>query len=322
MMRDMRCVEESKDKGVSRSLSPDPCLLIQGAAYMDIRSVLNCATLDLERYGSNTPRLDAEVLLFHCIKMSRLSLYAHPEKLMTEEDFQQFQGWVARRCAGEPVSYIIGQKEFWSLPFEVNPDVLIPRPETEILIEAILREYSVRDYEHLMILEIGTGSGAISVALASELKNAKIVATDISQKALSVAIKNAGNNSVENQISFRSGSLFEPVSEKFDIIVSNPPYIPEEKFESLPLGVRGFEPRLALAAGMGGTALHRQIVSEGVHYLKERGRIFLEIGDDQKDRIAGMLEELNLYEDIAFIPDYAGNTRAFTARRKGESLIG
>jgi release factor glutamine methyltransferase len=296
---------------------PDPCSLKHGAGYMDIRSVLSFAVLDMERQGSATPRLDAEVLLSHCIKTDRINLYAHPEKTLTEDEFHQFRNWVARRREGEPVAYIIGQKEFWSLPFEVTNEVLIPRPETEILIEAILREYSAGDCRHLVILEIGTGSGAISVALASELRNARIVATDISQGALRVAIKNARENGVESRISFRRGSLFEPVSEKFDIIVSNPPYISEEEFESLPPGVRDFEPRSALVAGMDATALHRDIMTQGSFYLKERGRLFLEIGAGQKGRIMEILEDLKLYDDIAFIPDYAGVERAFTVRRKG-----
>jgi release factor glutamine methyltransferase len=288
---------------------------------MDVRTILSDATLELEGQGSATPRLDAEVLLSYCIKTDRLSLYAHSEKILTEKDLQKFQGWIVRRREGEPVAYIIGRKEFWSLPFEVNNQVLIPRPETELLVEAILGAYSDRDCNHLMILEIGTGSGAISVALASELKHSQIVATDISREALSVAVRNARKNGVERQIAFRWGSLFEPVSEKFDIIVSNPPYISEEAFQSLPLGVRGYEPKLALLAGMDGTAFHRDIMMQGAFYLRKAGKLFIEIGADQKDRIVEILEESNLYDDVAFIRDYAGVERAFTARRKG-NLIG
>lgn len=287
---------------------------------MDIQSVLSRAAFDLEHHGSASPRLDAEVLLSHFIKTDRINLYAHPEKTLTEEELCQFNSLIARRRAGEPVAYIVGRKEFWSLPFFVSREVLIPRPETEILVEAILREYSSGDCKHLVILEIGTGSGAISVALASELKNARIVATDSSRAALRIAIKNARGNRVEPQISFRWGSLFEPVSEKFDIIVSNPPYISEDEFESLPQGVREFEPRSALVAGTEGTALHRDIITQGAFYLKERGRLFLEMGAGQKGRIVEMLEGLNLYDDIVFILDYSGVERVFTARRK-EGII-
>jgi release factor glutamine methyltransferase len=283
---------------------------------MDIRSVLSSAAFDLENHGSASPKLDAEVLLSHFIKTDRVNLYAHPERTLTEEELYRFGELIARRCTGEPVAYIVERKEFWSLPFFVNRDVLIPRPETEMLVEVILREYSSRDCRHLEILEIGTGSGAISVALASEFKDARIVATDSSQAALRIAAKNARENGVEFQISFRWGSLFEPVSEKFDIIVSNPPYISEDEFESLPMGVRDFEPRSALVAGMEGTALHRDIIQKGHFYLKERGRLFLEMGAGQKSRVAETLQGLNLYNDITFIQDYAGVERVLTARRK------
>jgi len=289
---------------------------------MDVRSALTCATHDLEGHGFATPRLDAEVLLSHCLKTDRLSLYAHPEKTLTDKDLRIFQSWIARRREREPVAYITGRKEFWSLPFEVNDQVLIPRPETEILVEAILRTYSNRDGASLVILDIGTGSGAISIALATELKRSHIVATDISQGALSVATRNARKNGVHRQISFRWGSLFEPVSEKFDIIVSNPPYISEEAFEHLPRGVRAFEPRLALLAGVEGTSFHRKIITQGFFYLKEGGRLFMETGADQKEGIVKILEASNGYDDISFIRDYAGFERAFTARKKGESTIG
>jgi release factor glutamine methyltransferase len=289
---------------------------------MDIRSVLYDATQDLEQLGFATPRLDAEVLLSRCMKTDRLRLYAHPEETLKEEELQRFRNWVERRRGGEPVAYIIGQKEFWSLPFKVNNHVLIPRPETEMLVEAIIRTYSRGDFIQFSILEIGTGSGAVSVALASELNNVRIVATDISGEALSVAVDNARENGVQRQISFRWGSLFEPVSEKFDIIVSNPPYISEEAFEHLPPGVREFEPRVALLAGTDGTAFHREIITQGAPYLKEGGRLFIEMGEGQKNRVIEILKESNLYDDIIFIRDYAGTERAFSARRKEDIIRG
>ena len=289
---------------------------------MDVRTTLNDATLALEHHGSPTARLDAEVLLLHCLKTDRLWLYTHQEAMLAEKDLYAFQGWVTRRCAGEPVAYIIGQKEFWSLLFEVNKDVLIPRPETELLVEAIVDAYSSDCGRPLNILEIGTGSGAISVALASELKNAHIVATDISQGALRVAIRNARSNGVDDRISFVWGSLFEPVCGKFDVIASNPPYIGEDEFELLPLGVRGFEPRIALAAGMEGTQFHRDIIMVGAFFLKQEGRIFLEIGAKQASVITDIMNKSDYYEEIAVISDYAGVERLVTARRKGEGIDG
>jgi release factor glutamine methyltransferase len=293
-----------------------------GEGQKDIRNVLSDATLALEHKGFATPRLDAEVLLSHCIKLDRLHLYAYPDKILSKKTLHRFQGLVTRRRRGEPVAYIIGQKEFWSLPFDVNGQVLIPRPETEILVEAILKTYSPRDCNPLMILEIGTGSGAISVALASELKNAQIVATDVSREALSVALENARENDVHHQISFRWGSLFDPVSEKFDIIVSNPPYISEEVLESLSPGVREFEPKLALLAGKDGTAFHREIIMQGAFYLKEKGMLFIEMGADQKNRVIEIFKESTLFDDVTFIRDYAGAERAFTARKKGDMVSG
>ena len=289
---------------------------------MDIRSVLGCATLDLERQGFSTPKLDAEVLLSHCLRKDRSFFYAHPETQLTEEEIQRFQESISRRLGGEPIAYIVGQKEFWSLPFEVNNHVLIPRPETELLIETILRIYAAKDSGNLMILEIGTGSGVISVALASELKNAHIVATDISFEALSVAARNARKNGVEHRISFLRGSLFETVSEKFDIIVTNPPYVPEGEFNLLPWGIRGFEPKLALIAGMEGIAFHKDIIRQGAYYLRERGRLFVEMGADQKERIIELFKESFLYEDVAFIRDYVGLDRVFTAKRRKEIING
>jgi len=285
---------------------------------MDIRSILNLTAIDLERRGLSTPWLDAEVLLFHYLKTDRLGLYRHPERLLTDEEVSGFQSWLARRQQGEPVAYIIGQKEFWSLVFEVNNHVLVPRPETEVLVEEVLRVWSDLGYKNLSILDIGTGSGAIGIALASELKEARIWATDISQEAIEVAMRNARNNDVDSRISFRWGNLFEPVlAEKFDCIVSNPPYISEDEFPYLPIVVRGFEPELALVAGREGTLFHKVIIREGVSYLKEGGWLFMEIGAGQRGRVEDIFKGCGLYDDIGFRVDYAGIERVAMARKRG-----
>jgi release factor glutamine methyltransferase len=282
---------------------------------MDILNVLNKAIFILESNGFKSPRLDAEVLLSSCLKKERTSLYTHPEQSLTEKEHEEFQQWVERRKHGEPVAYIVGEKEFWSLLFQVNNHVLVPRPETEILVEEVLKVCSGITERNFRILEIGTGCGAISVALASELKSAQIVATDISQEALAVALENAKNNNVEQRISFLPGNLFQPVSGKFDIIVSNPPYISQEEYDKLPFEVRGFEPKSALLAGDDGTVLHRAIMEGGKYYLHNGGWLFMEIGAGQKYRIENMLKESNLYDNIAFRFDYAGVERVSKARR-------
>lgn len=282
---------------------------------MNILNVLKEAVTALESCGLTNTRLDAEVLLSSFLKKDRTSLFTHPEQSLTEKELEEFRQLVERRKRGEPVAYIVGKKEFWSLAFEVNRHVLVPRPETEILVEEVLKVCRGERRDNPSILEIGTGSGAISVALASELKNAKIVATDSSQEAVAVASKNAENNGVANGISFLVGDLFKLVSGKFDIIVSNPPYISQEEYDRLPLEVRGFEPESALLAGTEGTEFHREIIQRGASFLKGGGWLLMEIGSGQKDRVENMLNESHLYDNIAFRDDYAGIARVALARR-------
>jgi len=282
---------------------------------MNILNALTEAIHVLKSSGCATPRLDAEVLLSACLKMDRTRFHIDREQSVTEKDYQEFRRCIERRRRGEPVAYIVGKKEFWSLLFEVNKHVLIPRPETEILVEEVLKVCSSPKTRELRILEIGTGSGAISVSLAHELQNAKIVATDNSQEAINVASRNAQINNVANQISFLSGNLFDPVSGKFDIIVSNPPYISKEEYDRLPSGVRDFEPEVALLSGADGTAFHKEIIKAGAIYLKQGGWSFLEIGAGQKEMVEFMLNESGLYDNIAFRDDYAGIKRVANARR-------
>jgi len=282
---------------------------------MNILNTLNEAIHVLASCGCASPGLDAEVLLSACLKKDRTHFHIDREQSLTENELQEFRRCIERRRSGEPVAYIVGRKEFWSLPFEVNKHVLVPRPETEILVEEVLKVCSGLKTGNLRILEIGTGCGAISVSLAYELKNAQIIATDISQEAIKVASKNAQINDVANQISFLSGNLFEPVSGKFDIIVSNPPYISKEEYDCLPSGVRDFEPELALLSGADGTSFHKKIIKAGGIYLKPGGWSFMEIGAGQKEMVEYMLNESNLYDSIAFRDDYAGIERVFVARR-------
>ncbi len=293
-------------------------MFVDGLNVISDMNILNAITEAihfLKSCGCATPRLDAEVLLSACLKKDRTCFHIDREKSLTENELEEFQRCIERRRVGEPVAYIVGKKEFWSLPFEVNKHVLIPRPETEIIVEEVLKVCSSLKTRELRILEIGTGSGAISVSLAHELKNAQIIATDISQDAINVASRNAQINNVASQISFLSGNLFEPVSGKFDIIVSNPPYISREEYGCLPSGVRDFEPETALLAGADGTLFHREIIKAAGIYLKAGGWTFMEIGAGQKEMVEFMLNEYGLYDNIAFRNDYAGIERVAIARR-------
>jgi len=282
----------------------------------DIRTILHRTTRDLTAGGSPSPRLDAEVLLMRFLKMDRLQLCLQPERELSQEEAAGFSRWVVRRSLGEPVAYILGEKEFWSLRFEVGREVLIPRPETECLVEEVLRFYRPPG-EGLRVLDIGTGSGAIGVVLARELPAARVVATDISPEALAVASRNAMAHGVAGCMEFIQGDLLAAVDGDFDIICSNPPYIPEEVYGLLPAGIRNFEPPGALIAGPDGLDFHRRIIREGLHRLKTGGRIFLEIGEGQQGPVAALFREAG-YDDISFRKDYGGIDRVASANRKSE----
>lgn len=283
---------------------------------MNIRTALLSSIHELQSHGFPTPNLDAEILLSYCLSVDRSYLWAHTEKMLPDDVLRYYELLIQKRLANEPIAYIVGRKEFWSLPFTVNKHVLIPRPETELLVEAVLSTLKASKSSEPSILEIGTGSGVISVALASELENVRIVATDICQDALLVAVKNADDNGVSQKISFCQGNLFENVSEEFDIIVSNPPYIPEGEFEDLPAGVRFFEPKLALVAGVAGTEYHRELIMKGADFLKEGGSLFMEIGANQKNQIIDIFGQSNFYDNIRFLMDYNGKDRVCSGRRR------
>jgi len=281
---------------------------------MNILRVLDEATRVLKRRVGVAARLDAEVLLSHCVHTDRVHLYARSERVLTVPEREEFASCVRRRLRGEPVAYIVGEKEFWSLLFEVNHHVLIPRPETEILVEEVLKIcHSIGNSPK--ILEIGTGCGAISVSLAHELRRARIVATDISREAISVAMSNAKRHGVEHQISFHEGSLFQPVSGFFDVIVSNPPYISEAEFARLPRDVHEFEPETALLAGADGHLFHREIARLGASHLEGGGWLLMEIGSGQRDQVQHILGESGFYDSVTFRTDYAGLVRVSIARR-------
>jgi release factor glutamine methyltransferase len=269
--------------------------------------------------GLASPRLDAEVLLAHVLTVDRSYLYRNPETPIGREAASVFHSLATRRLRGEPVAYLLGVKEFWSLAFEVNGQVLIPRPDTECLVEEVLEVCKVAADANLRILDLGTGSGAIGVSLAWELPQAHVVATDLSSGAVDVARRNAKRHGVEQRMTFLTGHLFAPLSGKFDIIVSNPPYISAAAFETLAVDVRGYEPASALLAGPDGTLFHEQIIAGCGEFLNEGGWLLLEIGSDQRRRVGAMLAAVNLFEDIWFRRDNAGRDRVAAARRKQAS---
>jgi len=281
-----------------------------------IAEILREASFALEAAGSPTPRLDAEVLLSYCLKADRLRFFTHPELVLDSEATEDYAKKIGRRKKGEPVSYIVGVKEFWSLPFQVGPSVLIPRPETEVLVEEALAVMTEACEAGWRILEIGTGSGAVAVALASERTDIHVTATDLSGDALAVAKNNAERNGVEGRVLFLQGDLFEPVKGRYDMIVSNPPYISCRDFELLPPGIRDYEPSGALLAGPEGIEFHRELIFKGASFLRRGGRLLMEMGEEQGQKIRKCFETQGDYEEIGIRSDYGGAERVIKARRK------
>jgi release factor glutamine methyltransferase len=282
---------------------------------MNLRDTLNDAILAFTNAGLPGPHLDAEILLAHCLKKERLFLFTHPSHELTDQEVETYRQLVDRRLSREPVAYILGVKEFWSLPLHVDNRVLIPRPETEILVEEALKLVVVGDHVPARILDVGVGSGAISIALASELKNVHIVAADISQGAIAVALSNTRRLCLEDRISFVVGDMVNPFSGIWDMIVSNPPYIAAADFDLLPTDVRGFEPRSALLGGPTGLSFHHKLVTEGGAQLRRGGWLLMEIGAGQKRQIEGLIRMSGLYDEICFRADYNGIDRVAAARR-------
>jgi len=283
---------------------------------MTAREILNEATHNFEGEGIPSARLDAEVLLSFFLGQDRLEFLKNPEMQISKSQLADFKRFVARRLQWEPVAYITGRKEFWSFTLEVNQDVLIPRPDTEILVEEALSICRKFVYPEMKIIDIGTGSGAIAIALAKEMPQAQVVATDISAAALRVARKNALNLGLENKIDFSRSDLFDSVDDFFDIIVCNPPYISAEEYEKLPAGVKAFEPREALLAGESGTEFYEKLVYQASTYFKKNGWLLLEIGATQEKSVWKIIEDSGIYDNIGTRRDYAGLPRVIRARRK------
>lgn len=286
-------------------------------------TILNLIRWTDERFrkeGLTTPRLDAEVLLAETLGMDRVALYTHFDQPVQPAELMRFKKLIQRRLRREPVAYIVGQREFWSLKFIVTPDVLIPRPETEILVMEALKVLSQPEQtkRRIRILEMGTGSGAISVALAKELPSASMVATDLSEKALSIAEENALRNGVRERILFLPGDLFAPLEKGsiFELIITNPPYIPQDYFPSLPPEVRDFEPRVALDGGRDGLTFFRRVLPRLGEYLSPQGWVLAEIGAGQDQKVREIAAANPDLDSCDFLPDLAGIKRVFKARKK------
>lgn len=280
---------------------------------MTIHDLIAETTKIFEDAGIPSARLDAEVLLAFCLHCDKMEFMKRPETTIGDAQLSAFHQLVARRARWEPVAYITGRKAFWSFTLEVNPDVLIPRPDTEVIVEETLALCASEAWPRPRILDIGTGSGAIALALAQEIPAARITATDISAAALAVAQRNARSLGLENAVTFLQGDLFTPVEGSFDIIVSNPPYIGAEEYETLPAGVKNYEPQTALLAGQTGLEFYEKLVYQALGRLEKNGWILLEIGAKQSESVRAFMN--GAYDRIEVRADYAGLFRVVKGRR-------
>jgi release factor glutamine methyltransferase len=264
-------------------------------------------------------RLDAEVLLSHIIKRDRGWLITRREEVLGEDDQRRFDALVLRRAKREPLQHLIGNQEFWGREFLVTPDTLIPRPETEFIIEAALDLVHDRN-EMVRIIDLCTGTGCLAISLAKELAGARVIATDTSEKALAVARENARRHDVAGRIRFFSGDLFGPLEEldirgQVDIIVANPPYVRAGDLPALQPEVKDFEPAVALIAGPEGTEIHQRIISTASLFLKKHGTLIMEMGMGQAEALLRMVNAAGVYDKPGIQKDLAGIERVIMARK-------
>jgi release factor glutamine methyltransferase len=307
---------------------------------MDIGTALKLGIAQLRAADVSSHTLAAELLLLHATGRSRTSLYSHPEDELSEIESQKYFSMIERRAAGVPTQHLTGKQEFWGLQFEVTPDVLIPRPETEHLIEVALDRLALRDLrskqsqnmsgEGLLIADIGTGSGCIAIALAKELPAAKVYALDISPAALTVAQRNATRLNFAARITFLESNLLENLSlgpprtrrsaimdhqsSCFDLIVSNPPYIARREAETLAREVREHEPAVALFGGEEGYELYADLISQSAGLLKPGGILVLELGHDSLPAVRPLLDTPQ-WTNVGVTHDLAGLPRILSAER-------
>ncbi len=285
---------------------------------MTIAEAIHSAATRLSARGVPNARLDAELLLRHVIGKDRAWIITHGNDALDGEQLAPFEQAVDRRTKREPLQYIIVKQEFRGLEFIVTPDVLIPRPETELVVESALR--TAGGGKRLTLIDLCTGSGCIAVSLAKELPGAHIFATDKSENALAVARENARRHEVSERIRFLEGDLFEPLRELdlrggVDIIVTNPPYVRFDDFNSLQPEVRDFEPKDALIAGPEGTELAEKIIKNAPEYLRKNGRLIMEMGMGQAEALGRMVKQTGAYGEPEILKDLAGLERVIVATK-------
>ncbi len=291
---------------------------------MTVIEILNWSTSRLRDNRVENPRLNAELLLARSLNIGREGLYLRLDCKIDKEEKEILEGLIKRRISGEPLQYILGHQEFWSIDFKVDRRALIPRPETELLVEQSLSILSEALFKKpAFVLEIGTGSGAVAISLAKEARDIFLVATDVSGEALMLAKENAKSSGLLHQIQFVKGDLFGPFRhlrerEPFDLILSNPPYITGAEIGRLAREVRDYEPVLALNGGEDGLTFYRDIISQAPSYLKKGGWLLLEVGQGQGEKVSELIEKKGDFLAPQRFPDLSGIERVVKAQRKSE----
>lgn len=292
---------------------------MQDEKQWDVVSLIKASSDFFAQKNIDEARLNSELLLAHTLNLKRFDLYLYFDRPVSEKERAEFRELCKRRLKGEPVQYITGEQEFFGYPFFVDKRVLIPRPETELLVEASIEALeSLSEAEEIRILDIGTGSGCIAITLAKKLANARITAVDFSKDALSIAAKNAEKNEVLDRITFveadaLSVDFSEQFKESFDLIISNPPYIPEREAETLQIEVRDYEPHMALFVAEG-FEFYEKISRDAMALLKPGGHLFFELHADGAERVKSTLEDLK-FCNIQILKDYSGILRMAWAQK-------
>ncbi len=299
---------------------PEKKITTPANSQWTIIKLLRWAASYLKTHDIDSPRATGEILLAHALKCERIDLYLKFDQPLAGDELKAFKTLIKRRIRREPVAYILGVKEFWSLDLEVTKDVLIPRPETECLVETALELLSRHpSSQSWRILDLGTGSGAIIIALASQQPRHTYFASDRSIQAVRVARRNAVRHNFGELIHYFNADWLTSLNQKtsaFDMIVSNPPYIPSRVIEGLQPEIHDYEPIAALDGSDDGLKCFKEIINSAHRYLKPGGVLLLEIGHDQQDDIRRIVPDSGPYDDVSCTKDYAGHDRIVCMRRK------
>ena len=277
---------------------------------MNTLELLNFGSCELKKKEITTHRLDSEILLSNVLKKKREQILVKLNQSMKKKDISAFNKLIKRRAAKEPVAYIIKKKEFWSKNFKVNKNTLIPRPETELLVQNLINTYKDKK---ISMLDVGTGSGCILISLVSELPLSKGIGIDISTQAIKVAQENASLHKVKNKVKFFNKSIINLYNLKFDLLVSNPPYIERKNIKNLDDGIKNYEPLIALNGGNDGLDVIKKVIYKAKEILKINGRLAIEIGNGQSIKVSKELKK-NKFIIEKNIDDYYGNARCLISK--------